>query len=343
MQQVLAKSFEEVSDLSQEDARRAMRDIMSGGMSKVRMGAFLLATQWKPTTVDEQAGYLDALLDYEVSTPILDPIDCTPYSHGVNETAVLGVGANVVAAAGGIPIAIYDFSKSRDEHAIGHNEILEALNITVSLPDHESSSMIDETRFGFYDAEEFSTHLQHLLDARQDIGIPTVFGDIDRFLNPGHAKIYVGSTPTTHSIDELLDSFGRSDLVEYEKVVCFDCIENYDIIDPSSPEIIVWENDKKQTVTLPGEIDYEVDDLRVADPLTETPGILREIFDDERSNAYRDAVTLTAATRMWAVGKAESIEEATEMADQLISTGKATEALETLQSFRTTGTQSLDW
>ena len=49
-------------DLSRQDARRAMGLALSGEVSDVQIGAFLLAARLKRETTDENLGFLDALV-----------------------------------------------------------------------------------------------------------------------------------------------------------------------------------------------------------------------------------------------------------------------------------------
>ena len=62
-------------DLTRDDARGAMSEIMSGRATQSQIAAFIVALRTKGESADEMAGMVDAMMDAAVTVDIPDAVD----------------------------------------------------------------------------------------------------------------------------------------------------------------------------------------------------------------------------------------------------------------------------
>ena len=106
MTEVVGSGHKSADDMSRTQAREAFRRILGDEPDHTTLGAFWLANRWKHNTPTELAAFVDVIDEHvERAVPDVDPVDCGANYDGKEDTAILGVGAGLVAAAAGTPRA----------------------------------------------------------------------------------------------------------------------------------------------------------------------------------------------------------------------------------------------
>ena len=140
MTKVVGSGPKSAEDMTAEQAREALRRILAGEPDETTLGAFWLANRWKRNTPEELAAYADVMREESVVTaePDADPVDCGANYDGKHTTALLGVGAGLVAAAAGTPVVVHSGDRVPTQKATAYKHVLDELGVRTELEPGES-------------------------------------------------------------------------------------------------------------------------------------------------------------------------------------------------------------
>src|SRR5213083_1205931 len=121
-------------DLSREEARTVMSEIMSGDATPAQIGGFLVALRAKGETADEIAGCAEAMRAHVLAVkPRRDDLVDTAGTGGDGaNTFNISTAAALVAAAAGAGVAKH--GNRAVSSASGSADVLEALGFQLELP-----------------------------------------------------------------------------------------------------------------------------------------------------------------------------------------------------------------
>lgn len=320
-------------DLTREDAREIMDEIMAGRATPGQIGGFLVALRAKGETADEIAGFAESMRSHVV--PVrpnrTDVIDTAGTGGDGAGTLNLSTAAALVAAAAGAAVAKHgNRAVSSDS---GSADVLAALGFNIELAPGRIADSIDALGFGFLFAPAHHPAMRHAMPVRRELGTRTVFNILGPLTNPAGASGQVVGVfakelaPTIANVLSLLGT--RHSLV----------VHGAGGIDELSPagENLVYE------VT-----NGTIDELRL-DPSSlgiprcgqealkggtpeENAAAIRAVFGGEEG-PIRDAVLLNAAAAIRVSGGAESFEESLVRATDAIDSGNASRRLDALVAF----------
>ncbi|AUV83146.1 anthranilate phosphoribosyltransferase [Salinigranum rubrum] len=339
MTEVVGTGVKSAEDMSREQATEAMRRIVAGEPDPTTLGAFWLANRWKHNNAEELAAYTDVMCErVEYAAPRADPVDCGANYDGKGETAILGVGAGLVAAAAGTPVVVHSGDRVPTQKQDAYKHVLDALGIRTELPPAESADMVDETGFGFYYQPAFNPAIHELCDRRDQMGVRTFVNTIETLANPAEADVHLGSFYHLAFAKKVVETFERSEHHDISRVIMFQGMEGYDDIRPGYTKVAEWtegEFTDYEIETAEYGMDFEYDDLGVDpdDVAGQSATITREVIAGERDGDFADAVALNAAFRIYARDDVDSLDAGLERARDVIESGDAVAVLEDLQAF----------
>src|SRR5699024_5962620 len=187
------------------------------------LGAFWLANRWKRNTSDDLAAYIDVMAARSVAfaTPDCDPVDCGANSDGQGRSALLGVGAGIVAAAAGTPVVAHSGDRVPTQKQDAYKHVLDELGVRTDLAPDESAAMVDETGFGFYYQPNFNPGVAGLSERRDMMGVRTFVNTIATLANPADADVHLGSFYHLPYAKRVIDTFDASERYDIPRVVMF--------------------------------------------------------------------------------------------------------------------------
>ncbi|GAC1436664.1 MAG: anthranilate phosphoribosyltransferase [Solirubrobacteraceae bacterium] len=307
-------------DLSFEEARGALQELLRGGVSPAQAGAFLIATRIKGESPAELAGYADALrrasLPLRVATqrPL---VACAGAYDGAGEAPHLSLAAAVLAAACGAGVVVHCGGALGPKYGVTARDVLAALGGPHSPSPEQSQDMLARSGVTVVDTERVLAGWDSLLALRNEIGLRGPIHSAEKLLDYfGARRFVVGFTHAAYA-GRLL---GALQLLGAERAVAVRGIEGSDVIRPGRPV----------AEALGGRIELPE---HVGERLSAPGGagasarLTESIFSGDARGPERAAVVLSAAVRLWAAGLVRDARDGLDVADCAISDGGAAATL----------------
>ena len=338
MTEVVGSGHKSADDMTRAQATEAFKRILDGEPDPTTLGAFWLANRWKRNTPEELAAYIDVMADQSVkfATPDCDPVDCGANYDGKGRSAILGVGAGIVAAAAGTPVVTHSGDRVPTQKQDAYKHVLDELGIETDLSPPESADMVDETGFGFYYQPNFNPGVAGLEARRDMMGVRTFVNTIETLANPADAEVHLGSFYHLPYAKRIIDTFAASERYDIPRVVMFQGMEGYDDIRPGSTTVAVGEGGELDDFEIRTDeygMNFAEEDLEVDDVATESAAITEAVLAGDREDRFADAIALNGAFRIYAREDCDSLDEGIAMAREAIADGSAEAVLDGLRAF----------
>jgi len=170
-------------DLSSDDTRWAMRQVMTGEATPAQVAGFLVAMRAKGESPAEVTGLAATMV--ELATPVELAVDCVDIvgtgGDGA-QTVNISTMAAIVTAAAGAPVAKH--GNRAASSASGTADVLEELGVVIDLPAPAVARCVREAGIGFFFAPVFHPGFRHAAVPRRELGIGTVFNFLGPLTNP---------------------------------------------------------------------------------------------------------------------------------------------------------------
>jgi anthranilate phosphoribosyltransferase len=325
------------TDMTREQAATALRRILDREPDPTTLGAFLLANRWKRNTPEELAGFVDVMhsRSVEPAEPAVEPVDCGANYDGKSETALLGVGAGIVAAAAGTPVVVHSGDRVPASSACAYKHVLDELGVPTDLAREASATMVDDIGFGFYYQPRFNPEIHALLDRRERMGVRTFLNTIETLANPANASVHLGSFYHLPFARKIADTVAASETLSLDRVIMFQGLEGYDDIRPGYTKVAEFQDGELtdyEIETAEYGMDFETDDIAVADVPSDSAQITEEVLTGQRDDQFAEAVALNAAFRIYASGDVDELADGVALARRVIADGDAAAVLADLQA-----------
>ncbi len=319
--------------LQDDEAEGVLHQIMRGEAKDAQIGAYLMGLRMKGETEAEIVGSARAMRDRAIRIPIqADPEDlldtCGTGGDG-SGTFNISTATAFVAAGAGIPIA------KHGNHAVtgqcGSADVLAEMGMPLDLSAEQVGQCVDEIGIGFFFAPSLHPAMAHVVGARREIGVRTIFNILGPLTNPAGAKRQltgVFAPDLTDFVAGILGALGSTSAM----VVCG--YGNMDELTTTGPNRVShYSNGDVKTYDLnPLDLALErahISDLEGGGPPTNAR-ILRGVLSGTENGPKRDVVVLNGAAAMIAGGVAADISEGLEAARESIDSGAALGKLEEL-------------
>ena len=168
-------------DLTKEEAKKAMDEIMDGEATPAQIGSFITALRIKGETVDEITGMAITMRQKSLKVRVDGALVDTAGTGGDGQNTI-----NIsTAAAAGVRVAKH--GNRAASSACGSADVLEASGVNINLDPKEVGQCIEKVGFGFMFAQVFHPAMRHAGGPRREIGIRTVFNILGPLTNPARA------------------------------------------------------------------------------------------------------------------------------------------------------------
>jgi len=335
------RALVERRDLTRIEAAAAMDAIMSGAATNAQIAAFLTALRMKGETVEELIGFAQVMRQKAVrirtrgdevagltGTDREMLIDtCGTGGDAAGTFNVSTATAFVVAGAG---LRVAKHGNRSVSSMCGSADVVETLGINLELAPAKVSRCIDEAGIGFLYAPLLHTAMKHVMAARREMGIRTVFNMLGPLTNPAGANaqvIGVYSPALTEPLARVLAELGTVRAFVVHGADGLDEISNTG----ESRVSEVREGMVRTFSVRPEDFGMpraSIEDLRGGDR-EENARIIRAILDGE-PGPKRDIVLVNAAAALVAGARARDLKDGVGLAGQSVDSGAARGRLERL-------------
>ncbi len=316
--------------MTREQAYELMKHQMHGVFNDAQIAGFLIALRAKGVSSEELVGFISAMQENIEPVPISsDAIDICGTGGDIKEVFNISTAAGLVAAGAGVPVAKHG-TRHRDLSS-GAADVLTSLGVDVYLPPEKVARNVDEIGFGFMYAPTLHPVIEKMAYITRSLDVRTVFDIVSPLCNPARVKrqvFGVYSTTLTDLVARVLKKRGTREAF---------IVNGYDGMD----ELTTTSSTKVSHLKINGEIESSIlspSDFKLqTTPLENLIGgspkanaqIILKILDGN-SSPGRDVVILNAAAAIMVGGKAESIQEGMELAQESIDSGAARKILRRL-------------
>ena len=320
-------------DLSRDDARAVMGEVMAGEVTPAQIAGFLVALRAKGETADEIAGCAEAMRAHalEVRPERDDLVDTAGTGGDGARTFNISTAAALVAAAAGAGVAKH--GNRAVSSASGSADVLEALGFQLDLPPERIARSIDELGFGFLFAPAHHPAMRHAASVRRELATRTVFNVLGPLTNPAGARsqvVGVYSADLVRTIAEVLASLGA------RRAFVVHGAHGIDELSPAGPNLVCEVVDGQVFERSIDPLDLGVPRCAPGELTGGTPdenaAVIREVFAGS-DGGRRSATLLNAAGAIAAGGLAHDLREGLEVAREALDSGAAAERLERLVAF----------
>jgi anthranilate phosphoribosyltransferase len=325
----------EGTDLTREQARDVMADVMGGMATSAQVAAFLVALRMKGETAEEIAGAAEAMRAAALTVesarrPVVDT--CGTGGDGKG-TLNLSTAAALVAAGGGVVVAKHG-NRAVSSRA-GSADVLEALGVRLDLDPHQLGACLDDVGIAFLFAPVLHPAMRHAIGPRREIRIRTLFNILGPLTNPARAErqvLGVFAARLAPTIAEVLRQLGS----EHALVVHgpFGVDELLPAPGNLAVEIRSGWPDMRSLEVDPAALGFaslDESDLAGGDPAANA-GWIVELLEGRAGGPARDAVVLNAAAVFYVAGLAADLAEGCARAQESLDSGRARATLERLRS-----------
>ncbi len=321
--------------LSGESMIDVMRAIMSGATTDAQNAAFLIALQMKGPSVEEVFGGATVMRELATKVPLANReflVDtCGTGGSGSNKFNVSTASA-LVAACAGARVAKHGNRGASSKS--GSADVLEAAGVALGLSADVVARCIDEIGVGFMFAPAHHSAMKHVIAARKEIGVRTVFNVLGPLTNPAGAPNQVMGVYAVSWIPLLIDVLRKLGSEHVLIVAADDGLDEISIA--ADTHVGELKNGELLEYTVsPEEFGMKrresVDTLRIESP-GESLILLRAALNYSHEDAG-DIVALNAGAAIYAAGVEGSLVEGVTRAQAILRSGDALAKLDALASF----------
>jgi anthranilate phosphoribosyltransferase len=324
----------ERQNLSPEEARSAMQDLMSGNASEAQIAGFLTALRIKGETASELIAFASVMR--EKAEPFWDteaPTVLDTCGTGGDRSGTFNISTATALVAAGAGLRVAKHGNRSASSLCGSADVLEALGLEIQMPIEQLRRAVKDVGFGFLFAQRFHLSMKHVMPTRVQLKIRTVFNILGPLANPAAPCFQVLGVASPEVMDIVAEALAG---LKIKRAFVVHSVDGLDEISISAPtKVVEVDNGTLRHSTITPE-DFGANSaggeaLRGGDAKTNA-GIIETILKGEKS-PRRDVVLINAAAALVIAGAAASLKEGFRAAADSIDSGSALRCVQNLREF----------
>lgn len=317
-------------DLSAEQMRGFMREVMAGRCGDAEAAAMLIALRMKGESATEIAAAAAVLREQMV--PLVtgrdDVLDTCGTGGDDSGTFNISTAAALVAAGAGVPVVKH--GNRAVSSRSGSADVLAALGVRVEADAACARRCLDGAGLAFCFAPHFHPALKHIAPVRRRLGLRTIFNCLGPLANPACAPYQLLGVGRVELLDVLADALAQLGTRRALLVCGRDGLDEVSLAAPTlvrevrGHRVAAWEWTADDFGLEPGSL-KEVQ----ASGAEESAAIIRDVLAGRPGPAQR-LVLANAAAALLAAERAASPREGVALARASLESGQARNVLERL-------------
>lgn len=310
-------------NLSPEQMRAVMRQIMTGGATDAQLAGFLIALRCKGESVDEIAAAAEIMRELATKVTVTGEhiIDtCGTGGGGTNTFNISTCSAFVVAAAGG---QVAKHGNRAVSSRSGSADLLEAAGINLNLTPEQVADCVNTLGVGFLFAPNYHGAMKYTRNARKELGVRTLFNLLGPLVNPASAPNQLIGVFDPCWVEPLAQVFKKLGSHHVMVVSAEDGLDEISIAAPT--HVAELKNGGVSTYTMtPEQFGFKRANLAelAVDDAAASLVMINAVLNNQPGSA-RDIVQLNAGAAIYSAQLADSLEAGIVIAGQMIASGAA--------------------
>ena len=317
------------------NTKQQFEKLFSNELSTEEARAFLIDLYEKGETSEEIAVAALVMREHSVKLPLSDELRekaIDVVGTGGDKSGSFNISTTVSLLLASLGCVVAKHGNRSITSNSGSADALEALGVNLNLSVENQIKMLEETGFCFIFAMNHHPAMKHIMPIRKSIDHRTIFNILGPLTNPAGAKKYLLGVFDPMYIKRMAEALLELDTKRAFVVSSHDGMDEISLACNTSfayvesgrisegeinPQTLGFKQASKEAI-LGGDATFNAE-------------ITRDIFLAKEMGAKRDIVVLNAAFALFVDGNVRDIQEAKEMAEQAIDSGKATQHLALMQ------------
>lgn len=315
----------EGKDLTTEETRGLLAEILQGNSDPIQIGALLTAFRMKGETVAEIRGFIEAMREHMISFAKPDAVDvCGTGGDGYGTFNISTTVAFVVAGAGA---SVAKHGNRAASSKCGSADVLEVLGVNTNLSAEQAEKVLETVGMVFLFAPLYHPAMKYIAPVRKALGIRTIFNVLGPFLNPASVKRQLVGVPDLSIAKKLAQVAAQLNYTHLIIATSENGMDEIAISGKTKLFIVQGEIITTKTVT-PEKLGIKTASLTTLQGGTasENAQITRDILGGKKSSK-RDIVVLNSAYALLVSGAVTTVTEGITRAEESIDSGRANQVL----------------
>lgn len=313
--------------LGKEDAKLILRNMAAGKYNEAEMAAFISVYLMRSITVQELAGFRDALLELckAVDLSEFNTIDVCGTGGDEKNTFNISTLTSFVVAGAGEKVAKHgNYSVSS---ACGSSNVLEYFGYTFSDNPDRLKTELDRYNICFLHAPLFNPAMKNVAPVRRSLRIKTFFNMLGPMVNPsnpGNQLVGVFSLDVARLYHYLYQESGKQFCIIHS-------LDGFDEISLTGGFRALTRTTERTYV--PGDLGLEAvhpSEIYGGSTVEEAASVFLLILEGKGSRAQNDVVTANAAMALYCMDESAGMEACLERSRLSLESGKALHAFKQL-------------
>lgn len=309
-------------DLSLDQTKTVMEEIMEGRATNAQIGSFLTAMRMKGETIEEITACATVMRDKCTKIqPDKDVLDIVGTGGDEANTFNISTVSSFVVSAGGVPVAKHGNRSVSSK--CGSADLLEALGINIALTAEQSARILESIGICFMFAPTYHASMKYAAPVRKELSVRTIFNILGPLANPAGANMQLLGVYDENLVEPLARVLANLGVKRAMVVHGHDGLDEVTLCDTTT--ICEVNNGKLNSFFLsPEQLGLErcrSTDLAGGDP-AENAGIALDILNGAKG-PKRDVVVLNSALCLYMSHNQITLRECVKMAEELIDSGRA--------------------
>ncbi len=313
--------------LAKDEAKNVLVNISNGQYNPSEIAAFLTIYMMRNITIDELAGFRDALLDLCIRVDLSDynAIDLCGTGGDGKDTFNISTLASFVTAGAGIKVAKHgNYGVSSIS---GSSNVLENLGIKFTNDSEFLKHSIEKAGICVLHAPLFHPAMQHVGQIRKELAVKTFFNMLGPMVNPSFPKNQMVGVFNLEIARMYAYLYQNSDV----NFAIIHSLDGYDEISLTSPtKLVTNTSEKVLSATDFGISPLAQTDILGGNTIKSSAQIFKNIIEGKGTIAQNNVVCANAGLAISTVNNC-SLLDGFELAKESLFSGKANNSLVLLQ------------
>lgn len=187
IQQAIYKALNR-ENLTLEETKAVMDEIMSGNATNAQIAGFVTAIRMKGETIDEITACAMIMRKYGLKlTHTGDVLDIVGTGGDEAFTFNISTISSLIISAAGIPVAKHGNRSVSSK--CGSADVLEALGVKIDIPVEKSEKILKEIGICFLFAPIYHSSMKYAAPVRRELGVRTIFNILGPLSSPADANL----------------------------------------------------------------------------------------------------------------------------------------------------------